>query len=524
MPRYLALDWDQNQLHVIAANVSGSSVRVQRAAVWAEGDASCSQNAEELGKALRERLKSAGIAPAPVLACVGRDRVIVKDVRFPAVPESEEPNLVRFQAVKELTDAGEDVVIDYIVVDRPEGAEQKALALVLRRDVLQAFQTLCSAAGLRLAALMPRPVGVAACLRKIMGTTVVTPPPEPADAAVAVVVVGERGAEFSVFRGERLLLARAMTCSPHLASEVRRNLTVYDGQNRQNPVAAVYVSGKGSGELRQALADLIEQPVHTFDPFAGSEALDLPAGNRGTFAGAMGLLVERATADRERRPLTINFVEPRQAKPPVNPNYRLIRMGLVAGFVLLVGLLGVGRMVLASDEGKLAALEQANKEIDARLKTTQENAKRIRAIDDWDNPVWLDEMYELAARIKDVNKLRITSLTAGPLPRTTQSRYGAKMDIKGVLLDRSNPWGALDDLVAQLTREGYGATVSKREGRQFNLIVNVARRAPTQYTRAVDLERLKAAFKAAGGKAGQGGDKMDFRGKGKGKGKGKRQD
>jgi hypothetical protein len=79
-------------------------------------------------------------------------------------------------------------------------------------------------------------------------------------------------------------------------------------------VVAVYVGGKGSGELRERLKELVSVPVHTFDPFAGSEAGQLPPGNRGLFAGPMGLLYHRSSGS-----LPVNFVSPRQPKPPADP-------------------------------------------------------------------------------------------------------------------------------------------------------------------------------------------------------------
>src|SRR5262249_28896112 len=153
---------------------------------------------------------------------------------------------------------------------------------------------------------------------------------------------------------------------------------------------------------------------------AGSETHELPTGQRGAFAGAMGLLVERASADREKRPLAINFVSPRQARPPVNPNYRLIRTGLVAGVVLLVGSIALGRMALANEEARKESVVGAAASVDSQLKRTSANAKRLKEVDSWDTPVWLDEVYDLARRIRDVNKLRVTQFNAEPLAQTAR--------------------------------------------------------------------------------------------------------
>jgi Tfp pilus assembly PilM family ATPase len=164
--RHLAIDWDYQQLRIVAATVRAGKLHIEQAAVWQEKQSPNIAEAEALGQLLRERLRSAGIVPAPVLACVGRDRVILREVRYPAVAAGEEPAVIRFQVMKELTDSAHDVIIDYTPLgEAAPGEERRALVLTIRRELLAAYQALCKSAGLKLLALTPRPFGTLACLR-----------------------------------------------------------------------------------------------------------------------------------------------------------------------------------------------------------------------------------------------------------------------------------------------------------------------------------------------------------------------
>lgn len=421
-----------------------------------------------------------------MLACLGRSRFIVKEIRYPAVPEAEEPAIVRFQTIKELTDAPEDVIIDYAVLSNGGTGERKAAALVVRKEVVQAYRTLCEAAGLKLAALTPRLVGIAACLRQALAAG--TPPPEPADATVAVVVAGTGSAELAVLRGEGFLLARALPVGANLAGDVRRTLAVHAGQSPQSPVAAVYVTGLAEAATTR-LAEGLEVPVHSFDPFHGVSVATLPAEGRAGFAGILGLLRLRAAGD-----LPVNFISPRQPKPPTNINYRLVRLAGVAVVTLFLGLIILGQVLHASWAKELAEVEATRNQVDQQLLSMRENAKRLKAIDDWDSLVWLDELYDLTARIPDVNLLRITSVATEPLVRTPKSKAAARVTIKGTLLGRTSPRKPLDQLVSQFSKEGYyTAEAPKVENDTFTLVLLAERRGPADYKAALDAKTLNAA-------------------------------
>jgi Tfp pilus assembly PilM family ATPase len=493
LARFLALDWDHQQLLVVAATVGRGGIRIQQAAVWKEKPGGNPVDAERLGRLLRDRLKEARIAPAPVLACVGRDRVIVKEVRYPTVPAAEEPAIVRFQTVKELTDPPDEVVIDFIPPeDVSAGGERRTWAFVVRREVLAGYQALCQTAGLKLQGLTPRPFGTVACLRHVAGTTVLTPLPEPADAAVAVLTLSEQGAEFCILRGERLLLARSFPAGNGVAGEVRRNLIVHAGQSTQDPVRTVYVAGTGEhGALRERLHQMLEIPVHLLDPFGGAERPELPSSDRGIFAGAVGLVY--AYADKGRLP--VNFAQPKQPSRSRDPNKRRLIAAAIAAAVLLVGTSSVCYSMLAAKDRQLDELAQNNFDLDRQLKPIEEDASRIKALDEWSQTqiAWLDELYDLTERFPDTNAIRVTELNGQVESslRPGKDKHSAKMSLKGIMgSDRRE----LDKLINRLVQEPNYKTgileVKRNMGvdvarfrQEFKTSIDIDKRPPNQYTR-----------------------------------------
>jgi len=477
LARFLAIDWDHNQLHIVEATVRRGAVQISKAVVWQDPRVPNLGEAEILGKTLRERLKEAGISPAPVLACVGRDRVILKDLRFPAVPDAEEPAVVRFQAVKELTDPPDEVVIDYCCVGNGNG-ERRALALIARRELVAAYRTLCQEAGLKFAGMTPRAFGVAASLSRVMSSSTVTPAPEPPDAAVAVVALGEGWGEFCVVREGELYFTRSVDPGPGLAGEVRRNLAVYQGQAPQMPIRAVYVAGGSEqASLRERLRDMLDMPVHAFDPFSGSERPDLPHAGRGGFAGAIGLLY----ADE----LPINFIQPREPKPVKDPNQRklVFAAGLAASLLLAAGVYGYTK--LNALDKQVTEQSNRNNELDRNLQILGEEEKKFKAISEWDRKgvVLLDELYDVTEKIGDIRTMRLTRFAAGPTADPKDKKV-MRITLEGMVAgDSKQASRFIDELNAEGHRRmeimGTGETSGPPRLQGFNF----------KFTQNVDVEK-----------------------------------
>jgi hypothetical protein len=504
LSRFLALDWDQNQLHVVSAHVVRRGLRVDRAAAWRVETPPTPAGAELLGRALKDMLKAAGIAPAPVLVCVSRSNFVIKEIWHPAVSPVEEAALIRFQAAKELSDSTEDVIIDYTPLG-PVGTgtgEQRSLALALRKPLLASYQALCKAANLPLEAVAPRAFGIAACLERDAGASsagqhVEHPSPT---APAAVLSIAESWAEFTVARGGTVLYTRALPASGNLAGEVRRNLALFAGQHSATePVGGVYVAGNGEHALlRSQLQAMLGIPALPLDPFAREERIELlNTEHRGGFAGGVGLLHLKASG----KALPIDFVHPKEPKPPADPNKRKVAAAVAVLVLMLLGLGVFANRLIAARAAEVAEMTAERNTLDDRLVRLQPDAKYIEAYKDWSRTAvpWLDELYDLAARFPKKPGLRVTKLEVNQVQqRNTKDKPLTRLTVYG--LAYSKDVGQIYELAKRINQESgkekYCQASIDNEGKntnttqdkkgervsQFVFHMDVVQRPPTAYT------------------------------------------
>lgn len=523
MPRFLAIDVDGNGLHVAAANLHRGAVTIEQVASRASPPALSVSTASDLGLAIRELLTQSGIKPAPVLLCVGRDRIIPKEVRHPPTPPADEPAVVRFQGVKELSEAGEDVTMDYVPLPPSTAGERRALAVFVRKEVVAAARTLCESAGLKLAAVTPRPFAAVAGFQNAVRSGQTQPPQSPT-APVALVNIGPAGGEFTVARGSHVGFTRSIPAAAVgndrlLIAELRRNLTVVAGTPATPPLEAIYVA-EGQDPTRESwadrLGDVLPIPVRSFDPFAGSAVAEsIPPQLRSGFAGVVGLLAARAASET----LPINFATPRQPRAEVSPHRPRILVGvLVAVLILGVGAL-YGFLEFSKASRRVANANDEKMQIDADLSRAELDAKRLAAADEFSNRevVWLDEVYDLSDRFPDIKKMRVVEIEASALapPPKAVAKPGApkivpknaKPDPVGqlrVVVTSEEP-ALVDRLVDAMNRDKFYSSTSKStsglsagssRAQQFTITTQVLHRAPSQYSRKLQVSPPSKAIAA----------------------------
>ena len=434
MSTYIAIDLDSQGLCAVVGASRGPA-RLTHALTWTADDADpppalAADTAEALGKKLRDKLRGAGAPPAPVLVAVGRERVILKELKYPPVPPTEEPALVRFQAMKEMSESPEDVVLDYAPLGEV-GGERRSMAVVLRKETFQAIQAMCSAANLKLVGVTPRPYAIAAGLTRAFAAGT-APAPDDKNDAVAALTVGPAGGEFTVVRRGEVTFTLAIP-APVVASEtllvaqIRRNLTMYAGQHPGHPIQAVYIAEVG-GTWAPRLRAALGIPVHSFDPLA--DALPSVADPlRGRFAGAVGLL-----AGRGANTLPINFVAPRQPQAQKDPAKRKLALVALAALLLLVIGGEGGYWMVNAGEDNIRSLTKQRDDLKELLAKGGPDVTRVKGIDGWTKRevVWLDELYDLADRMPQDDSVRVHSLTATPMPVGKDGKQDgqAKLELK----------------------------------------------------------------------------------------------
>lgn len=489
MAKYLAIESDALRLHLLSASSRAGGLRLEKSVVAEEDKALTPATAVQIGTRLKELLKEEGIAPAPLLVSVPRDRVVLKEIKIPVVPAHEEAAVVRFQALREFTESADEIVIDYSPLPAA-GHERRVQIVSVRKEFVSACRKLAEELGVPLKAVTPRSYALLAGLQRAIAQNAVTAPD--ASAATALLVRGERWGELIIQRGGNLILARSLA-APSLATdaaliaELRRNLAIHANQNPDSPVRAIYLPEPDTvGGLRDRLQTALELPVYSYEPLAG---LPAPDGPRGTLVGLAGIAGLAAQGT-----FPINFAKPREPKPPRDPNKRLIGYAAAGAFLLVLAVGAFAGWQLYQKERQISFLDKEKRNTDMALKHLEPDAKRLKTLDDWaaTEVNWLDELYDASANAKEGERLRIVSFSGVPIDvRSTKSKHVAAVSLRGIMNDHRPVENLVKEFVSEPTYNvAFAKPESNRTGierrtfrQQFSFRYEIEKRSLDKYTR-----------------------------------------
>ncbi len=420
MAAWLVIDWDQDQFHIVSAQSSRRGVQIVKAATWAHPEPFTPSTAESVGKALRDFLKSANIPVNPVIVGLGRDRLFLKELRFPPIAAHEEAALVRFQTGKELPESVDSYALDYVHMNTGTG-ERQIMTAAVRRDVVAMIQAMCLAAGLKVHAITPKLFGAGAALERALRPDA---SPLAGRNLNAVLSIGQRWAELCFYSGSRLLQAQALANSPMLASEVKRNLAVFRAQHavdvEMTGPDCLFVFGEDNSGVQSLENGASKLPIRVLDPLRPEPEISAGLKHPSALAGAAGLAELWAHAVQK----PVNLAAPKRQQAPSSINrQRGLFYGLAAGIFLACAIGGMW-YVLAQKRAEIARISNQKAGIEKVLADNLQERAELDAYKEWEQTTipWLDELYDFTERFPFEEGVRVNQFSA----QTTGVKKGAK--------------------------------------------------------------------------------------------------
>jgi hypothetical protein len=415
MSEFLALDWDDQQLVGLDAQVAPSSVNVRKCVHfnWT-AEARPFEHAEAAGKQLRLELDRAGIGATKAVVSLPREEAVVRLLELPECDDNELPELVRLQAATRSAVPLDRLVLDFLPLPRLENVPgRRVLMVTLGKVPADRIQTILTAAGLESIGIFLSAVGTA---------EIVAHQPRVAGAAdqTATLIVNRSASrlEITAIWQKQILFMHAANVSAHLPPEASISQILAETSRATVAMSQAAPGIRiGSGWILSSAADLVGLPeafrqrfgfeFQTLDtafrtPGVRAE-VDLSATATQTAFSPLGVLLGQA----DRLIPSIDFLHPRQKV--VKKDRRRLRQGLAAGAALAVVVaVFAGIHVRASRlEDQIAELQTTNAARKKTLKNNEELMATSSKLDEWNerNIDWLDQFQKIEKAIGGTDKL-----------------------------------------------------------------------------------------------------------------------
>ncbi|MFN0050672.1 MAG: hypothetical protein ACKV0T_00685 [Planctomycetales bacterium] len=421
MADFLSLEWDQDQICGVQAQIVAGRVRIGRCfAIPRPHGSVASSGPLDIGF-LQTQLSSLGVTSGDALVVLPRDEAVVRRAELPEASDDELPVLVRFQAGAKSSVPLDELSLDFIPLPRRnEIPGREVLMATVPQQTITEIRTLCETAGLKLIGLGLAPAAIAELVARAeaQGGT---------GSSGASLVVSRHGSrlEISVLRQGHLLFSHAARLSVEatgpdpqaIVSEVSRALVALRGSVTDVKIERVWtlLDDASHGQLSEVLQRRLSCEVRPLDLFATVDwdrGKVEPGLDKSAFSGPIGMLLGRA----DPRVPGIDFLSPR--RPPVKRDtQKRRRVILGTGVAVLVALLaGNFWLKLHTLQSSIDALTIIDNELSKSLKEGEPTLMAMGLIDEWDGngTAWLDQLAVFTETMPSTERIYLKSLELNP--------------------------------------------------------------------------------------------------------------
>jgi hypothetical protein len=460
MSEYLALDWDDQRLVGVAAQVASKRVEIRALLdfTWGEGETP-SEHPEAAGKRLRAELDQISAPNGSVIISLPREEAIVRLLELPDCTDDDLPELVRFQAVTRSAVPLDKLFLDYLPLPTlKDVAGRRVWMATIGKPVSDRVQAILSAARLEASAICLSSLGAAELIAHQPGVAT-----SASELATLIVSCVDLRIEITAIWQHRIVLMHAATLSSHDPPETQ--LSQILAETARSTVALSQAAPGlqiGSGWLIGARTEQSPLAAMLAERFGFKfHVLTDPASTPGVTAEAnsslamsplasapLGLLLGQAA----ERVDAIDFLHPRRQHP--KPDRRKLYMGLgaAAAVLLLLGLWGgIQRRVWQYDD-EIAKLTESNNKIKALLDKSKDLRETAGWVEDWTRRDidWLDQFRVIEQAKNGADKLYLTSFDGNVATRDKLAAI--------VAAGRAKVPNEVDEFEDKLVELGYRVT------------------------------------------------------------------
>ncbi len=448
MPTVLALDWDQDRLWLMEAELgrNGPRVRWYGQLQWPE-ELEPWEQTEQAAEALRQFLQHHHFSAKEVTVALGRSEVVARRMSVPLVPQEELPQIVRIQAETKVSTALDQLRLDFVPLG-PRGEQQEVLLVELQQEKFQRLTELLDKCGLSVRRVTISSVALAQLLAQLRG------PLSAADAELIVLATHTR-VEVVAVRGQSLVFSHGSPLASPGANgqqvllEVQRCLGALRNWDPELSLSRIWVLGP-QGEQEHLAAELqqrVSPPVEVLDltPLAPKQAPQELA----AWSVVLGLL----SLEGQARVEVVDFLHPRQPPAPAHPVRRRL-IGALVGAGVVLGLLAswVGWQAARLDE----QIAQVQTELERAQQVVQRSQKLHRtasALQSWQQSqvAWLPHLQQLL-QAQQVHQPPAVYLTQLHLESLAHGRKG-QVRVQGS--GRAQSRQAAEEFLQFLADRGY---------------------------------------------------------------------